>query len=205
MITVPMAVASLLILALNSIPLQAEQVQMYDQPPSAGEMGKLLFGATAKSSEPETPNGGIKMRSISFGKKTPPAPKAEQAVQTESAGNGSNNELASVGLPIKFGYNSDNILEESIPFLEEIGKMLTLDDYINKRLVIEGHTDAAGSDTYNLALSQRRASAVKQYLVKTYTIAATRLQAKGMGESKPLPEYAPEDEANRRVQFYSAN
>lgn len=203
--TVPIVAASLLLAALNSMPLQAEQVQMYDQPPSASEMGKVLFGNSAESEES---SGGMKMRSISFGKKSAPAqePKAEKSARAERESNsGGGKEMASVGLPIKFGYNSDDILEESMPFLEEVGKMLTLDEYANKRLVIEGHTDSAGSDSYNRALSQRRADAVKHYLAKTYDIASSRLQARGMGESKPLPGYSPDDEANRRVQFYSAN
>jgi outer membrane protein OmpA-like peptidoglycan-associated protein len=200
--TVPLVAASLLISILNSMPLQAEQVKMYDQPPSAAEMGKVLFG---NSTEPEESSGGIKMRSISFGKKVSSAPKAEQSARAENEGGSGGKELASVGLPIKFGYNSDDILEESMPFLEEVGKMLSLDEYASKRLVIEGHTDSVGSDSYNRALSKRRADAVKHYLIKTYDIASSRLQAKGMGESKPLPGYSPDDEANRRVQFYSAS
>lgn len=205
----PLATASLLALALSSFPLQAE-VQMFDQPPSASEMGKLLFGGhssapqSTESDDADAPTNGVKMRSISFGKKSSPAPKAEKPApaERESSGDG---EMASVGLPIKFGYNSDEILEESMPFLEEVGKMLTLEEYANKRLVIEGHTDSAGSDVYNRALSQRRADAVKHYLTKTFQIASSRLRSKGMGESKPLSGYSPDDEANRRVQFYSAN
>lgn len=201
----PLAAASVLMLALtfNSLPLQAEQVQMYDQPPSANEMGKLLFGGS--SGESEGSSGGMKMRSISFGKKAAPAPKAEAPASSESEGGSEKGGLASIGLPIKFAYNSDEILDESMPFLEEVGKMLTLEEYANKRLMIEGHTDSAGSDTYNRALSERRAMSVKHYLSKKFDIASSRLQAKGMGESKPLPGYEPEDEANRRVQFYSVN
>lgn len=185
---------SSLVFSFYTAALQAEQVQLYDQPPSAEEMGKLLFGQPKAAT-------GMKMRSISFGKKAAPASEAPTA---SAEGNGGDGELTSVGLPIKFAYNSDEILEESIPFLEEVGKMLTLDEYANKRLIIEGHTDAVGSDIYNKALSQRRANAVKHYLSKHFEIAATRLQAKGLGESKPLEGYSPEDEANRRVQFYSA-
>ncbi|NOT84088.1 MAG: OmpA family protein [Methylococcaceae bacterium] len=194
----PLLATASFLLALQATPLQAEQVQIYDHPPSAEEMGRVLFGEESGASS------GIKMRSISFGKKASPAPKSK-AVAHESAGNSNASaELTSIGLPIKFAYNSDDILEESKPFLEEVGKMLTLDQYANKRIVIEGHTDSAGSDSYNKILSQRRADAVKHYLSKNFEIATTRLQSRGLGESKPLPGYSPEDEANRRVQFYSA-
>ncbi len=173
--------------------VEAEQIQIYQQPPSAEEMGRVLFG------QQKSEDNVSSERSISFGKKTPSSSTAD------SSANNSTAESTSVGLPIEFSYNSDKIVEESIPFLEEVGKMLSLDEYANKRIIIEGHTDSQGSDTYNLALSNRRAKAVKQYLINNYQISSSRLKAIGMGESKPLPGYSPEDEANRRVQFYSDN
>ncbi len=193
---VPLASSIALALLFQAIPAQAEQVQMFDQPPSAEEMGKLLFGG--KSAEPAAAPGGIKMRSIGF-KKAAPAPTTESVTENAKA------DLASVGLPIKFAYNSDEILPESIPFLEEVGKMLSMDDFSDKRIVIEGHTDAAGNPDYNRALSQRRANAVSHFLSSNFNIPHARLKALGLGESKPLPGHDPQDEANRRVQFYSAN
>ena len=60
-----------------------------------------------------------------------------------------------IGLPIKFGYNSDQILSESKEYLDVVGEMLNLSDYASERLVIEGHTDASGSDRYNEKLSKK--------------------------------------------------
>ncbi|MEQ1638502.1 MAG: OmpA family protein [Methylococcales bacterium] len=191
----PILLSTALALACYISPTQAEQVQIYNTPPSAEEMARVLFGKEA------TEDSTIKMRSISFGKKTSKGEAHESSTST----NVKKSEMASIGLPIKFAYNSDEILDESVPFLEEVGKMLNLEEYSNKRLVIEGHTDSVGSDSYNKALSQRRANSVKQYLSKNFDISASRLRAQGMGESKPLPGYSPDDEANRRVQFYSAN
>lgn len=189
----PLIIYGSLLLALQSSILPAEQVQMFDKPPSAEEMGRILFGQKPQAT------GAIKMRSISFSKQATEASKSEELVHMAKT------ELTSIGLPIQFAYNSDEILPDSIPFIEEIGKMLTLQEYADKRLVIEGHTDSAGSDAYNLALSKRRANAVKHYLSSHFGVSTQRLQANGRGESKPLPGYSPEDEANRRVQFYSAN
>ena len=190
----PVNVASgILLLALQSLSVQAEQVQMYDRPPSAEEMGRVLFGQ-----QPKAP-GTIKMRSIGF------VPKVADRSSDMEIAQKVEPERTSIGLPIKFAYNSAEIMAESMPFLEEVGKMMTMDDFANKRLIIEGHTDAAGSESYNLTLSQRRARAVSNFLVRNYGISPERLRTKGVGESRPLPGKSPYDGVNRRVQFYSAD
>lgn len=183
----------ILLLALQVSPLQAEQVQMYDRPPSAAEMGNLLFGQPRN----EQATSGIKMRGLNF------TPKAKASVdyipQTSSS------ERTSVGLPIEFAYNSTEIMSKSRPFLEEVGKMLNMPDFSNKRLIIEGHTDAKGSDEYNQILSEHRARAVRDFLMQNYGVSSDRLVASGIGESRPLPGRDPYDQVNRRVQFYSGN
>jgi outer membrane protein OmpA-like peptidoglycan-associated protein len=70
------------------------------------------------------------------------------------------------------------------------------------RVVIEGHTDSAGSESYNRNLSRERAESVKRILVG-YGIESERLQAVGLGESNPI---AANDDAqgrslNRRVEL----
>lgn len=75
----------------------------------------------------------------------------------------------------------------------------------NENLVVEigGHTDAVGTAAYNLNLSQRRAEAVKEFLVKK-GIDARRIKAVGYGKTKPLASNDDEDEGrelNRRVEF----
>jgi outer membrane protein OmpA-like peptidoglycan-associated protein len=71
------------------------------------------------------------------------------------------------------------------------------------RLEVSGHTDNTGSDAHNLQLSQGRAQAVVNALVKTYGIDATRLVAKGYGDTKPVaPNDNDADKAkNRRVEL----
>lgn len=188
-------VSGILMLALQSANVNAEQVQMYDRPPSAEEMGRVLFGHQAKPQEP----AGMKMRSIGF------APKVANMSSDMEIAQRAESDRTSIGLPIKFAYNSAEIMSESLPFLEEVGKMLGMSDFANKRLIIEGHTDAAGSENYNLQLSKLRAHAVKDYLARNYGVEAYRLTTKGLGESKPLSGRNPFDGVNRRVQFYSAN
>jgi outer membrane protein OmpA-like peptidoglycan-associated protein len=67
------------------------------------------------------------------------------------------------------------------------------------KLRVEGHTDAAGSASYNNSLSQERALSVAQYL-EAQGIPADRLMLVGKGKSEPLTR-DPFEPANRRVQF----
>ncbi len=102
---------------------------------------------------------------------------------------------------ILFATGSDRIRPESTPTLEEIAAMLTA--HPDLRLAIEGHTDSDGEDAFNQDLSERRAAAVKAWLVAERGVAADRLDTAGFGESKPA---APNDTAegkqqNRRVEL----
>ena len=73
-------------------------------------------------------------------------------------------------------------------------------------VAIQGHTDSVGSDAYNLKLSQRRAEAVRDFLVEK-GIAAARLTTKGFGKADPVASNAtPEGRAqNRRVELVPAS
>jgi len=66
-----------------------------------------------------------------------------------------------------------------------------------------GHTDAVGTAVYNQGLSERRAEAVRQYLVERWQIAPERLAAVGYGEEAPVATNANETgrALNRRVEF----
>ena len=67
-----------------------------------------------------------------------------------------------------------------------------------RNLIVEGHTDSQGSTSYNQDLSQRRADAVRDYLVQR-GYPADRIQARGMGKSHPIADNAsPEGRANNR-------
>ncbi|TNE93978.1 MAG: OmpA family protein [Gammaproteobacteria bacterium] len=68
-------------------------------------------------------------------------------------------------------------------------------------LVLEGHTDARGSDDYNQGLSERRAAAVKAKIVEDYGIDPSRITTEGYGESRPIADNATDEgrARNRRV------
>ena len=102
---------------------------------------------------------------------------------------------------IYFDIGSDAIRQESAPTLKEIGTMLK--DHPELRLTIEGHTDNVGKAEANQALSEKRAAAVRQYLVDHYQIDGSRLEAKGLGQTKPVGsnDSAEGRQQNRRVEL----
>jgi outer membrane protein OmpA-like peptidoglycan-associated protein len=67
-----------------------------------------------------------------------------------------------------------------------------------RNLIVEGHTDSRGSESYNQGLSQRRADTVRDYLVQR-GYPADRIQARGKGKGSPIADNAsPEGRANNR-------
>ena len=102
---------------------------------------------------------------------------------------------------IYFDFARDAITPESDPVLSEIATALQHNPTWS--LTVEGHTDSIGGDVYNLDLSKRRASAVKQALTIRYRIAASRLTTDGFGASRPKDTNATlEGRArNRRVEL----
>lgn len=90
---------------------------------------------------------------------------------------------------------------------EHLGKLAAfLNEYPDRSVVIEGHTDSVGAETYNLDLSQRRADTVRSYLM-TQGIAAHRLAASGLGEGTPAAsnDSAGGRQQNRRVEVIISN
>jgi OOP family OmpA-OmpF porin len=75
-----------------------------------------------------------------------------------------------------------------------------LKKYPRLKIELQGHTDSSGADQYNLALSQRRADAVRAYLL-AQGVASSQLTSKGYGESQPIEDNttAAGRTANRRV------
>ena len=103
-----------------------------------------------------------------------------------------------VGFRINFALNSAIVPAASQTHLDRIGELMRQEPGL--KLVVEGHTDALGSDDYNLELSERRAVSVARYLVVRHGIEPDRLHVSGKGKAEPLLEN-PYDPRNRRVQF----
>lgn len=106
----------------------------------------------------------------------------------------------SIDLEINFDYDSATIGARAKPAVEALGRALTNPDLKGSTFLLAGHTDAAGSEAYNQTLSERRADAVKQYLVEKFGIAGNDLLTAGYGKTRLKKPDAPRDAANRRVQ-----
>ena len=102
---------------------------------------------------------------------------------------------------ILFDTNKAAIKPASKPVLDEIGQLLRGQPGL--KLEISGHTDNTGAAARNASLSKKRADAVVKALVSGYGIDASRLQAAGYGDSKPIADNGtPEGRAkNRRVEI----
>ena len=102
---------------------------------------------------------------------------------------------------ILFAFDSDAILDEYLDELQE--KTAVFHEWPDLVVEVRGHTDDAGTDTYNDNLSMRRALAVKNFFVR-HGIAPARIRAKGFGKTRPLT--ANDSEAgralNRRVEMH---
>ena len=148
-----------------------------------GRSDSILF-YTDSDTEKQTMFGNFRI--AAGGKKLYDALAAEGRVATQG---------------IYFDTGSDRIRGESSATLKEIGTMLT--EHPELKLTIEGHTDNVGAAAANQTLSQKRAEAVRQFLIANHGVDENRLVAKGLGASKPAaPNTTPEGkQTNRRVEL----
>jgi outer membrane protein OmpA-like peptidoglycan-associated protein len=105
-----------------------------------------------------------------------------------------------IDLTITFDYNSADISAKSLPEVQKLGRALTSSGLQGSTFLLAGHTDAAGSDSYNQDLSERRADSIKRYLIDNYHIASADLVTVGYGKTKLKDPSQPFSEVNRRVQ-----
>ncbi len=101
---------------------------------------------------------------------------------------------------VNFDFNKATIRPDAAGILREAATILK--ENAKLQVSVEGHTDAIGSDEYNLKLSLRRATAVKQFLVKE-GIAESRLSVRGFGKTQPVASNDTDDgrAQNRRVEL----
>ncbi len=101
---------------------------------------------------------------------------------------------------VLFNTNKAELSSGGINNVKKLGDFLN--KYPQRKVLIEGHTDSVGSDSYNQALSERRADAVKKALVDM-GIDGERVATRGYGESSPLAnnETAAGRQLNRRVEI----
>jgi outer membrane protein OmpA-like peptidoglycan-associated protein len=101
---------------------------------------------------------------------------------------------------VEFEFNSDRLTDQGKLDLDIFGEVILEK---GRRAILEGYTDAIGTEAYNMDLSWRRAEAVKQYLVNSFGISASSLKTIAKGMSNPLAPNDTEEHRsqNRRVEF----
>lgn len=122
----------------------------------------------------------------------PPPPPAPVARPAAPAGTDVKKKFVLRG--VNFDTDKSTIRPDARVILDEAVSTLKAEGEVS--IVVEGHTDSRASDTYNEALSERRAQAVADYL-ESRGIAKSRIQTEGFGESKPV---ATNDTAEGRAQ-----
>ena len=101
---------------------------------------------------------------------------------------------------VNFGFDSSNLTEAAKMNLDKLAQVLNTHEDTN--INIYGHTDSKGADSYNLSLSERRAGAVKSYLLSK-GVSSSRMIAMGVGEGEPIASNDSDAgrAQNRRVEF----
>lgn len=105
---------------------------------------------------------------------------------------------------VLFAFNKAELSAQAAPRLDKLAEFLR--QFPDRKLIIEGHTDSVGGDSYNQDLSERRAQAVQSALVQR-GVAPDRITARGYGKTYPVAENGSAEgrAMNRRVEIVIAD
>ncbi|HSG89555.1 MAG TPA: OmpA family protein [Pseudomonadales bacterium] len=105
-----------------------------------------------------------------------------------------------IELALEFDYDSSKLRPQHYAEIERVAEFMR--DHPDTSAQLEGHTDSRGTEAYNLALSERRAYSVRDYLIDEADIDPRRITAVGYGEARPTASNDTDDgrQRNRRVE-----
>jgi OmpA-OmpF porin, OOP family len=126
--------------------------------------------------------------------------KAISVVPGTPSGGGVAPAPISLMMRVEFAFASAGLTPNAAGTLDRVAAILNDPKLQQRRFLVEGHTDAVGSDAKNVQLSQQRAMSVMAYLQQR-GIRADRLSATGFGKAQLLPGVGPTDGRNRRVEI----
>ena len=106
-----------------------------------------------------------------------------------------------IDMNLTFATGSAILTTQAKAQLDVLGEFLSTAELGAGEFVIDGHTDAVGSPAANKALSEKRAEAVRQHLMKQHKIAADVIKTNGLGSTKLKDISKGDSEINRRVEF----
>jgi outer membrane protein OmpA-like peptidoglycan-associated protein len=189
----------------------AEEVNFGKHTPTAQEVIEAL-SPTKSSVDSENPPENVKKsgtRSINMNPiYSKPKTNAKPHISTPKVDNPTSTDIPpdkdkiAISLEITFAYDSAQLTSAAEEQLRPVGEALASGKLSSLSFIVEGHTDAIGSQAYNLSLSQQRADSVTRFLQTRYNIPlGTKIDAVGRGKNDLLDPNNPASEVNRRVRI----
>ncbi|WP_458096266.1 OmpA family protein [Roseomonas sp. WA12] len=199
-----LSLGAALLITVGGSPAAAQSaMQMIEQlRPSGGTRGIRMPGAESAPAAPapsqapaassQSAPAAAPRTQAAAPARTPPPPAATTAPSGTPA----------VSITVQFHSNSATLSAAAERALAPLGQALSSPELAPYRFRIEGHTDTMGPDEANRTLSQRRAEAVRDFLMSRYNVPAAKLEAVGLGESQLLVRTGDNqaEQRNRRVQ-----
>lgn len=168
----------------------------------AAAVAALVLPGVASAQSREMPSAERILRQLEAAPKTRMTPQRRVTVQEFKRRPDLRRAAPSIEIQsINFAFGSDEIDRSQYGKVEQIARALErlTQRRPGTRILIEGHTDAVGSDASNLDLSERRAASLKRVLVRSFGISPRALETVGYGEDYLLVQTQQENWQNRRV------
>jgi len=168
--------------------------------PSAPVQPAPVFGAP--SAEGSSGSSGSAVAGPGAPTARPPASAQPREAVARPPVRETTSDAPSASITVTFASGSAALTPQAEQALAPLGRALNSQDLAGFRFRIEGHTDTVGSAGLNQALSERRAAAVRDFLIQRYGVNPSRIEAVGLGQTQllvPTPDNTP-NARNRRVQ-----
>ncbi len=190
-------------------PKAQEQQKTQEAKPASSETEKAA-SAPATGTKTEEQAGSTREQAPAAEKQAPveaasktetePAAKSTPVSVEVAVEQAERKQLPSVDLEVLFEFDSARMTPDAVEALTPLGRALSDPRLADGQFLIAGHTDGKGRASYNQELSQRRAEAVREFLIVNFKIDGSRLVAQGFGESRLKNPQQPRAAENRRVQ-----
>lgn len=178
-----------------ALPLSGQFVRAEDPNLADEILHALTPSATTRSLTSQPPEQAHFVDSLKEKSANSVSPEERQKLATLAK------DMPTFDVKINFDFNSDGVGPAAAQAINQVGKALSSSQLTGNTFVIAGHTDGKGSDAYNQLLSERRAEAVKRYLVENYNMPPGTLLAVGYGKTMLKNKTNPFASENRRVQI----
>ena len=166
---------------------------------TSDQIRRALMPPLTRSLSPRVPTD-VQVKDAAFVETLRQKPGAALSVDDRAKLDAVADSKPAVDLSMEFATNSAELRGPALATATKLGEAISAPELKDKTFLIAGYTDAKGPDLANQKLSERRADAVKAFLIKTYHVNPANLITVGYGKTKlknPASPFGPE---NRRVQ-----